>query len=93
MLVTHFDFVSVFVDVSLELRNIIKWMMNPDPRKRPDVNTLLSLPRIQRILAHRKMLTPVRMVVSTFKASIKWKTFFKSNFFFRAEKVRATHHE
>lgn len=50
--------------LSSDLQSTIKWMMEPDPQRRPDVSTLLASNRIQKILAQRKALNPFGHVVS-----------------------------
>lgn len=39
-------------------------MMDPDPLRRPEVDTLLATNRIQKILAQRKALSPFSHVVN-----------------------------
>lgn len=39
-------------------------MLDPDPKKRPDVNAILSTDKIKKILARRKMVRPFNKIVS-----------------------------
>lgn len=50
--------------LSIDLQNIIKWMLDPDPFKRPDVNAILATDKIRKILARRQMVRPFIKIVS-----------------------------
>lgn len=39
-------------------------MLDPDPFKRPDINTILATDKIRKILARRKMMRPFIRIVS-----------------------------
>lgn len=49
--------------MSSDFEKVIRWMMMPSPHKRPDVNTLLSWPRIKTDLENRKKLAPLKYLV------------------------------
>lgn len=50
--------------ISQDLQYIIKWMLDPDPYKRPNVNMILATKKIQKILFRRKLLKPFKIIVS-----------------------------
>lgn len=62
----HF-YIYHFAVLSIDLQNIIKWMLDPDPFKRPDVNAILATDKIKKILARRKMVRPFNKIVSDAK--------------------------
>lgn len=54
-----------FLVVSPEMQSLVRTSMNPSFTARPDVDTLLRLPRIEDILSKRRKFEPIRkMVVS-----------------------------
>lgn len=50
--------------LSLELQDVIRWMMSPVPESRPSVDTLLRFPRIDELLRERRRWRLVRGVKS-----------------------------
>lgn len=51
--------------MSADFENIIRQMMTPSPKQRPDVDTLLRWPRIQMELENRRKIAPVKYMVCT----------------------------
>lgn len=75
------NFVHLFsIDLSNDLKNIIKSMMHPRPEQRPNVNALLAVPQIKKILRRRRLLKPFISIVSILnqvRSFVKLNTQFK----------------
>lgn len=74
--------------ISHELREIIRAMMNPDPAKRPTVDELLSHPKLKHIRRQRRVeriLSKCKSLFMTTRHLVKWAfltfIFFVYNFF------------
>lgn len=58
-----FDYIFKYPDLSIDLQNVIKLMMHPRWEQRPDVDTLLAVPQIKKILRRRRLIKPFIKIV------------------------------
>lgn len=63
--------IFLLIDLSNELKNVIKSMMHPKPEQRPNVDTLLAMPQIMKILQIRRLMKPFNKIVNIPKTRIK----------------------
>ncbi|XP_046405215.1 membrane-associated tyrosine- and threonine-specific cdc2-inhibitory kinase isoform X2 [Ischnura elegans] len=62
--------------ISKDLFELIKWMMDPDPEKRPTVDMILQHSQIRRILLKRKINQLLETLASSGKLFMSFLTFF-----------------